>query len=120
MLISTAQARTKLSCRFSRFRRRRFTGCSWTFSDMNFISHGRCKESVTCGGQKREFTWQAQGIRHIVKIVAGAVFRGRCQNVGRRVSFEGLRFTWRGNPHHGSYILRPKGSIRERGCIFGT
>ena len=36
------------------------------------------------------------GIGHIVKIVAvaGAVFRGHCQNVGRRVSFEGLRFTW--------------------------
>ena len=63
-------------------------------SDMNVILHGRCKESVTCGGQKREFTWQVQGIGHIVKFVAGAVFRGRCQNVGRRVSFEGLRFTW--------------------------
>ena len=61
---------------------------------MNVISHGKCKESVTCGGQKREFTWQVQGIGHIVKFVAGAVFRGRCQNVGRRVSFEGLRFTW--------------------------
>ena len=94
MLISTAEARTKLPSRFSQFRRRRFTGCSCTFSDMNVISHGRCKESVTCGGQKREFTWQVQGIGHIVKFVAGAVFRGRCQNVGRRVSFEGLRFTW--------------------------
>ena len=29
-----------------------------------------------------------------MKIAAGAVFRGRCQNVGRRASFEGLRFTW--------------------------
>ena len=78
----------------SQFRRHRFTGCSCTFSDMNFILHGRCKEAFTCGGQKREFTWQVQGIGHVVKIVAGAVFRGRCQNVGRRVSFEGLRFTW--------------------------
>ena len=94
MLISTAQARIKFAARESQFRRRRFTGCSCTFSDMNVISHGRCKESVTCGGQKREFTWQVQGIGHIVKIVAGAVFRGRCQNVGRRVSFEGLCFTW--------------------------
>ena len=41
-----------------------------------------------------EFTWQVQGIGHVVKIVAGSIFRGRCQNVGRRVSFEGLRFTW--------------------------
>ena len=94
MLISTAQARTKLAARESQFRRHRFTGCSRTFLDMNVISHGRCKESVTYGGQKREFTWQVQGIGHIVKIVAGAVFRGRCQNVGRRVSFEGLRLTW--------------------------
>ena len=94
MLISTAQARTKCGPRKSQFRRRRFTGCSCTFLDMKIILHGRCKESVTHGGQKREFTWQAQGIGHIVKIVAGAVFRGRCQNVGRRVSFEGLRFTW--------------------------
>ena len=94
MLISTAQARTKFAARKSQFRRRRFTGCSRTFSDMNVISHGRCKESVTYGGQKREFTWQVQGIRHIVKIVAGTVFPGRCQNVGRRVSFEGLHFTW--------------------------
>ena len=78
MLISTAQARTKSASRFSQFRRHRFTGCLRTFSDMNVISHGRCKESVACGGQKREFTWQAQGIGHIVKIVAGAVFRGRC------------------------------------------
>ena len=93
MLISTAQARTKSASRFSQFRRRRFTGCASTFSDMNVISHGRCKESVTYGGQKREFTWQVQGIGHIVKIVAGTAFRGCCQNVGRRVSFEGLRFT---------------------------
>ena len=94
MLISTAQARAKFAARESQFRRRRFTGCSCTFSDKNFILHGRCKESVTYGGQKCEFTWQVQGIGHIVKIVAAAVFRGRCQNVGRRVSFEGLRFTW--------------------------
>ena len=67
MLISTAQARSKLGPRKAQFRRHRFTGCSCTFSDMSFILHdGRCKESVTCGGQKREFTWQAQGIGHIV------------------------------------------------------
>ena len=56
MLISTVQARTKLASQKSQFRRHRFTGCSCTFSDMNFMLHGRCKESVTCGGQKREFT----------------------------------------------------------------
>ena len=55
---------------------------------------GRCKDSVTCGGQKREFTRQVPGIGHVVKIVASAVFRGGCQRVGRRASFEGLRFTW--------------------------
>ena len=53
MLTSAAQARTKLPSRFSQFRRRRFTGCSCTFSDMNFMLHGRCKESVTYGGQNR-------------------------------------------------------------------
>ena len=37
---------------------------------------------------------RCNGIGHIVKIMAGAVFRGRGQNVGRHVSFEGLRFTW--------------------------
>ena len=92
-------------------------GCSGTFSDMNFMLHGRCKESVTCGSQKREFTWQVQGIGHVVKI------RGRCQNVGTRASFEGLRFMWQaraGNPHQGPYVLRSKGSIPEKGCIFGT
>ena len=46
------------------------------------------------GGPKRAFTWQAQEIGHFVKIVAGAVFCGRCENAGRRVSLEGLRYTW--------------------------
>ena len=62
---------------------------------------------------KRGFTWQVQEIGWFWRIdtwvyVAGAknrtlcenrgrrsFFCGRCQNVGRRVSFEGLRFTWR-------------------------
>ena len=65
MLISTAQARTKFAAGESQFRRHRFTGCSRTFSDMNVILHGRYKESVTDGGQKREFTWQVQGIGHL-------------------------------------------------------
>ena len=56
-----------------------------------------------------------------MKIVAGAVFGGGCQNVGRRVSFEGLFYvTGAGNPHHGCYVLRSKGWIPEKGCIFGT
>ena len=58
------------------------------------MAGARKSEIFSCGGQKREFTWQVQGIGHVVKIVAGAVFRGRCQNVGKRVSFEGLQFTW--------------------------
>ena len=73
------------------------------------------------GGPKREFTWQVQGIGHVVKIVAGAVFRGRCQNVGRRVLFEGLHFTWcREFAPWTLCILRSKGSIPQRGFIFGT
>ena len=35
----------------------------------------RCREYITCGGQKREFTWQVQGIGHFVKIAAGAMFK---------------------------------------------
>ena len=37
---------------------------------------------------------QAQGIGRAVKIEAGAVFCGHCQNVGRCASFEELCFTW--------------------------
>ena len=94
MFISTAQARTKFPSRKSQFRRHRFTGCPCTFSDMNVILHGRCQESVTCGGQKREFAWQVQGIGHVAKIVAGAVFRFDVAKTLAGVSFEGLRFTW--------------------------
>ena len=64
------------------------------FLKQNVVLRDRCRRSGGFGGSKREFTWQVQGIGHFVKIVAGAVFCGRCQNVGRRVSFEGLRFTW--------------------------
>ena len=53
----------------------------------------RRRRSDGFGRSKRDFMWQVQGIGHFVKIVAGAVFCGRCENVGRRVSFEGLRFT---------------------------
>ena len=102
MLISTAQARTKCPSRKSQFQRHRFTGCSRTFSDMNVILHGRCKESVTCGGQKREFTWH------------GARNRTHCENRGRRSISWTLPKRWQacvirrivfyvagaGNPHH--------------------
>ena len=67
--------------------------------------------AVLVFGPEVNFAWQAQGIRHIGAskrsfYVAGArnrrlcKFRGRrsvlwtLQNVGRRVSFAGLRFTW--------------------------
>ena len=46
------------------------------------MSHGRCQNSVTCGGQKREFSWQVQGIGHIMKIMER--YRCRCRV---RVSF---------------------------------
>ena len=59
----------------------------------NVVLRDKHRRSDGFGGSKREFTWQVQGIGHFAKIVAGAVFRGRRQNVGRRVSFEGLRFT---------------------------
>ena len=121
MLISTAQARTKSAARKSQFRRRRFTGCSCTFLDMNVIS------------------WQVQGIRHLWRsetwvYVAGARNRTHCENCGRRSISWTLPKRWQArvirriafyvagarNPHHGSYILRSKGSIPERGGIFGT
>ena len=122
MLISTAQARTKFPSRKSQFRRHRLTGCSCTFSDMNFILHARCKESATYGSQKREFTWQVQRNRT------------HCENRGRRSISWTLPKRWQacvirriafyvagaGNSHHGSYVLRSKGSIPEMGCIFGT
>ena len=87
------------------------------------VLRDRCRRSDGFGGWKREFTWQVQGIGHFVKIVAGAVFCGRCQNVAwqacviRRIAFY---VTGAGNPHHGCYVLRSKGSIPEKGCIFGT
>ena len=64
-------------------------------SEMYVLWHGTCKLSVACGGQKREFTWQVHGIGHVVKTVASAVFHGRCQKVGRGVSFEGFCYTFR-------------------------
>ena len=98
--LSTAQARTE-------FRLRRQCRTEWLprdfgsfyrvpvhFLTQNVVLRDRCRRSDGFGGSKRDFTWQVQGIGHFVKIVAGAVVCGRCQNVGRRVSFEGLRFTW--------------------------
>ena len=87
---------------------------------------------------KRSFTWQVQEIGWLWRIetwvyVAGARNRTHCENRGRR----SILWTWpkrwqacvirriafyvagTGNTHHGSYILRSKGSIPEKGCIFG-
>ena len=67
-----------------------FEGIVLPGSDMNFTLHGRCEEIFSifsCEGQKREFTWQVRGIGQIVKIVAGAVFCGRCQNVRKGFIF---------------------------------
>ena len=66
--------------------------------------------------------------------VAGARNRTHCEHRGRRSISWTLPKRWQacvirriafyvagaGNPHHGSYILRSKGSIPERGCIFAT
>ena len=98
--LSTAQARTEFRLRRQCAVDRRsrdfgsFYRVSVHFLEQNVVLRDRCRRSDGFGGWKREFTWQVQGIGHFVKIVAGAVFCGRCQNVGRRVSFEGLRFTW--------------------------
>ena len=100
LLVSTAQARTEFrlrrQCRTDWWARDfgSFYRVSVHFLKQNVVLRDRCRRSDGFGGSKREFTWQVQGIGHFVKIVAGAIFCGRCQNVGRRVSFEGLRFTW--------------------------
>ena len=98
--LSTAQARTEFrlwwQCRTEWLPRDfgSFYRVSVHVLKQNVVLRDRRKRSDGFGGSKREFTWQVQGIGHFVKIVAGAVFCGRCQNVGRRVSFQGLRFTW--------------------------
>ena len=126
LLVSTAQARTEFrlrrQCRTDLWARDfgSFYRVSVHFLKQNVVLRDRCRRSDGFGGSKREFTWQVQGIGHIVKIVAGAVFCGHGQNVGRRVSFRiAFYVAGTGNTHHGSYILRSKGSIPEKGCIFG-
>ena len=82
---------------------------------------------------KRSFTWQVQEIGWLWRIetwvyVAGARNRTHCENRGRR----SILWTWpkrwqacvirriafyatgAGNPHHGCYVLRSKGSIPEK------
>ena len=46
--------------------------------EQNKVLRDRRRKSDGFGRSKREFTWQVQGIGHFVKIVAGAVFCGRC------------------------------------------
>ena len=106
MSISTAQARIKWVSRFSRFRDKALVQVPCSFSDMKCILRGRRKEFDTLEPRKGHFTWQVQGIGDFANFVAGAVFCGRCKNVGRRVSFAGLRFVAGANPHHGCDILR--------------
>ena len=97
--LSTAQARTEFrlhrQCAVDRRSRDfgSFYRVSVHFLEQNVVLRHRRRRSDGFGRSKRDFTWQVQGIGHFVKIVAGAVFCGRCENVGRRVSFEGLRFT---------------------------
>ena len=66
--------------------------------------------------------------------MAGERNRTLCENRGRRRVLWTLRKRWQacvirriafyvagaGNSHHGSYVLMSKGSIPEKGCIFGT
>ena len=88
---------------------------------------------------KRGFTWQVQKIGWFWRVetwfyVAGARNRTLCENRGRcsilwtlpkrrqacvirRIAFY---VTGAGNPHHGCYVSRSKGSIPEKGCIFGA
>ena len=94
MSISTAQARIKWWPRLSRFWDKALVQVPCSFSDTKCILRGRRKEFDALEPRKGHFTWQAQGIGDFVNFVAGAVFCERCKNVGRRVSFAGLRFTW--------------------------
>ena len=66
--------------------------------------------------------------------VAGARHRTFCENRDRRIILWTLPKRWQaciirriafyvagaGNPHRGAYVLRSKGSIPEKGCVFGT
>ena len=66
--------------------------------------------------------------------MAGARNRTLCENCGKRTILWTLPKRWQacairriafyvtgaGNPHHGCYVLRSRGSIPEKGCIFGT
>ena len=88
---------------------------------------------------KRGFTWQVQEIGWFWRVetwfyVAGVRNRTLCENRGRRSIWWRLPKRWQacvirrivfyvtsaGNPHHGCYVLRSKGWIPEKGCIFGT
>ena len=79
--VSTAQARAE-------FRLRRQCRTDWLFyrAPVHVL-----KQNMVL----RDTRSRSDGFgRRFVKIVAVEVFCGRCQNVGRRVSFEGLRFSW--------------------------
>ena len=66
--------------------------------------------------------------------MAGARNRTLCEKRGKRSILWILPKRWQacvirriafyvagtGNSQHGSYVLRSKGSIPEKGCIFGT
>ena len=94
------------------------------FLKQNVVLRDRCRRSDGFGGSKREFTWQVPGARN----------RTLCENRGRRSILWTLPKRWQacvirriafyvtgaGNPHHGCYVLRSKGSIPEKGYIFGT
>ena len=98
--VSTAQARTEFRWRRQCAVDRRsrdfgsFYRVSVHFLKQYVVLRDRCRRPDGFGGSKRDFTWQVKRIGHFVKIVASAVFCGRCHNVGRRASFEGLPFTW--------------------------
>ena len=71
----------------------RFTGCPCTFWSKTWFYVTGAGDRMVLEDGNVSLRGRFQGIGHVVKIVAGAVFCGRCQNVGRRVSFEGLRLT---------------------------
>ena len=73
--------------------------------DRNVSLRGRCKESDTLWK-----SWQAQYFVDMAKTLAGVCHSKDC------IAFY---VAGTGNTHHGSYILRSKGSIPEKGCIFG-
>ena len=85
----------------------------------NVVLRDRCRRSDGFGGSKHELTWQNRTLfenrgRHNIFWTLPKLWQA-C--VIRRIAFY---VAGAGNPDHGCYVLRSKGSIPKKGCIFGT